>query len=70
MGGLSHVLEDNIPSLRGHDTLYHQLWKDLATRGLVNTETLNGTMRANELAQSRTSPLGVTLFNLIAEPQV
>jgi hypothetical protein len=67
MGGLSTVLEDNIPSLRGHDTLYNQLWKDLYTRGLVNTESLSGTMSVNGLAQSRLSPIGATLINLITE---
>lgn len=67
-GGLGHVLENNIPSLRGHRTLYDQLWKDLYLRGLVNTEGLHVTMTGNGLAQSRTSPLGETLLNFIAEP--
>ena len=69
MGGLSTVLEDNIPTLRGQDILYNQLWKDLYTRGLVNTESLNGTMSANGLSQNRLSPIGITLFNLITERQ-
>jgi len=69
MGGLSTVLEDNIPTLRGQDTLYNQLWKDLYTRGLVNTESLNGTMSLNGLSQSRLSPIGITLLNLITERQ-
>jgi hypothetical protein len=39
MAGLSTVLEDNIPSLRGGaNTLYNQLWRDLYSRRLVNTE--------------------------------
>lgn len=67
MAGLSTVLEDNIPSLRGQNTLYNQLWKDLYSRGLVNTESLNGTMSANGLSQSRLSPIGITLINLITE---
>lgn len=67
-GGLGHVLENNIPSLRGHRTLYDQLWKDLYLRGLVNTEGLHVTMTGNGLAESRTSPLGETLLNFIAEP--
>jgi hypothetical protein len=69
MGGLSTVLEDNIPTLRGQVTLYNQLWKDLYTRGLVNTESLNGTMSLNGLSQSRLSPIGITLLNLITERQ-
>jgi len=67
MGGLSTVLEDNIPTLRGQNTLYNQLWKDLYTRGLVNTESLNGTLSGNGLSQSRLSSIGVTLLNLITE---
>jgi hypothetical protein len=66
-GGLSHVLEDNIPALRGQRTLYDQLWKDLYLRGLVNTESLHVMMTGNGLAQSRTSPLGETLLNLVAD---
>jgi hypothetical protein len=66
-GGLSHVLEDNIPALRGQRTLYDQLWKDLYLRGLINTESLHVMMTGNGLAQSRTSPLGETLLNFIAE---
>lgn len=69
MGGLSTVLDDNIPTLRGQDILYNQLWKDLYTRGLVNTESLNGTMSVNGLSQNRLSPIGITLLNLITERQ-
>ncbi|HEY9098313.1 MAG TPA: hypothetical protein VIN38_05520 [Thiobacillus sp.] len=68
-GGLGHVLEDNIPTLRGERTLYDQLWKDLYLRGLVNTESLHVMMTGNGLAQGRTSPLGEALLNFIAEPK-
>ncbi|UTY59810.1 hypothetical protein [Massilia sp. erpn] len=67
MGSLAKVLEDNIPSLRGQNTLYNQIWKDLYVRGLVSTEGLNATMSGNGLSQSRTSPIGVTLLNLISD---
>jgi hypothetical protein len=67
--GLGHVLEENIPSLRGHRELYDQLWKDLYLRGLINTESLHGMMTRNGLVQSRTTDLGKALLNLIAEPQ-
>jgi hypothetical protein len=67
MGCLAHVLEDNIPSLRGQSTLYEQLWKDLYMRGLVNEERLSGTMRVNGLAQSRVYHIGKTLLEFIAE---
>jgi hypothetical protein len=69
MGSLATVLEANIPPLRDRKELYNQLWKDLSLRGLVNTESLNVTMSGSGLSESRTSPLGVTLLHLIAEPQ-
>jgi len=69
MGGLSTVIEDNIPPLRGQGDLYNQLWKDLYTRGLLNTENLNGTMSVNGLSQNRLSSIGQTLLNLITEQQ-
>jgi len=67
MGGIGHVLEDNIPSLRDQSTLYKQLWKDLYVRGLVNTESVNATMSGNGLSQSRTTEVGNTMLKLITE---
>jgi hypothetical protein len=67
--GLSHVLEDNIPALRGQRGLYDQLWKDLYLRGLINTENLHVMMTGNGLGQSRTTELGQALLKFISEPQ-
>lgn len=67
MGGLSNVLEHNIPRLRGQRDLYDQLWRDLYLRGLVNTENLHVTISGSGLAQSRTTNLGGALLALIAE---
>lgn len=68
MGGLSDVLEFNIPDLRNRREIYDQLWKDLYVRGLVNTEQLHTTMSGNGLAQRRTSNLGESLLKFISEP--
>ncbi len=68
-GGLGHVLEDNIPSLRGNRALYDQLWKDLYLRGLINTESLHVMMTGNGLGQCRTTELGKSLLRLLSEPQ-
>lgn len=65
-GGLSHVLEDNIPALRGQRGLYDQLWKDLYLRGLISTESLHIMMTGNGLGQRRTTPLGEALLDFIA----
>lgn len=68
MGGLSTVLEQAIPDLRNRRDIYDQLWKDLYTRGLVNTEGLHVTMSGNGLASRRTTGLGEALLTLISEP--
>lgn len=67
MGGIGHVLEDNIPSLRDQSTLCKQLWKDLYIRGLVNTDSLNATISGNGLSQSRTTEVGNTMLKMITE---
>ena len=68
MGGLSHVLEHNIPEVRGRRELYDQLWKDLFSRGLVNTDTLHVTMSGHGLAQKRTTGIGDAFLKFIEEP--
>jgi hypothetical protein len=67
MGSLSNVLEHNIPELRGRGDLYDQLWRDLYGRGLVNTESLHGTISGSGLAQRRTTNLGLEFLRFIAE---
>ena len=67
MGGLSNVLEHQIPELRGHRELYDQFWKDLYSRGLVNTDGLHVTMSGSGLVQKRTTGLGDAFLTFIAE---
>ena len=67
MGGLSSVLEHNIPGLRGHRELYDQLWKDLYSRGLVNTDGLHVTMSGSGLGQKRTTGIGDAFISFIEE---
>lgn len=69
VGGLSHVLEENIPALQGKRALYDQLWKDLYLRGLINTESLHVMMSGTGLGQSRTTELGRMLLSFTAGPQ-
>lgn len=69
MGGLSHVLEHNMPGMRGRRDLYDQLWKDLYTRGLVNTDGMHTTMTGSGLAQKRTTALGDAFLGFISEPE-
>jgi len=67
MGGLGDVLEYNIPELRGRQDLYRQLCRDLYADGLFNTENIGVTMSGNGLTQRRTTGLGETLLQFIAE---
>ncbi|MGD0886271.1 MAG: hypothetical protein ABSA46_15615 [Thermodesulfovibrionales bacterium] len=69
IGGLSNVIEHNIPELRGRRELYDQLWKDIYSRGLVNTDGLHVTMSGNGLIQKRTTDLGDTFLRFISESE-
>lgn len=69
MGGLSHVLEHNIPELRGRRGIYDQFWRDLYSRGLVSTDGLHVTMTGQGLASKRTTELGDAFLNFITESQ-
>lgn len=66
-GGLGNVLEFNLPDLRGRRELYDQFWKDLYSRGLVNTDSLHVTMSESGLAQKRTTGLGDEFLKFISE---
>lgn len=68
MGGLSHVLCAAFPELREQRPFYDQIWKDLYTRGLVNTEILHVTMSGQGLAQRRTSDMGAAFLAFITNP--
>ena len=68
-GGLGSVLEHNIPELRSNRELYDQLWKDLYSRGLVNTDHLRETMTRHGLGQKRTTGIGDAFLKFIEEPK-
>lgn len=68
MGGLGSVLEHNMPQLRGHSHVYDQVWKDLYSRGLINTDSLHVTMSGQGLASKRTSEIGDAFLRFVSEP--
>lgn len=68
IGGLSHVVEQAFPELRGQRDLYDQIWRDLYSRGFVNTEGLHVTMTGSGLAAQRTTTLGSSFIKFIEEP--
>ena len=67
-GGLSSVLEYNMPQLKEHRHTYGQVWKDLYSRGLVDTEGMNTTMSVQGLSTKRTSEIGDAFLSFIEEP--
>lgn len=67
MGGLIDVLEYNIHDLGGRQDLSFQLWKDLHSRGLVNTEGLGGTISGRGLSEKRTTGFGDEFIEFISE---
>ncbi len=69
MGGLSSVLEYNMPQLKGRRDIYDQFWKDLYSRGLVNTDGLHTTTSGSGLCQKRTTHLGDQFLKFISESQ-
>lgn len=70
MGGLSSVLESHFPELRGRREFYDQVWADLYSRGLVNTNGLHTTMSGSGLASKRTTTLGDEFLRFISHPEV
>jgi hypothetical protein len=59
-GGLSHVLENSFPELRGQREFYDSVWRELFQRSLVNTEHLHVTMSGAGLAEKRTRDLATS----------
>lgn len=68
MGSMSHLLEMAFPELRGRRDLYDLVWKDLYSRGLVNTEGLHVMMTGNGIVAQRTTELGRGFIAFIRNP--
>lgn len=67
-GSLNSVLEHKIPELKGRRAIYDQFWKDLYSRGLINTDNLYTILSENGLKQKRTTEIGDAFLHFIAEP--
>lgn len=68
MGSMSHLLETAYPELRGRRDLYDLIWKDLYSRGLVNTDGLHTMMTGGGIAAQRTTELGRGFIAFIRNP--
>lgn len=67
-GGLSHVLENAFPELRGQREFYDSIWRDLLQSSLINTDSLHIMMTGDGLVQKRTTQHGDKFLAFIAEP--
>ena len=68
VGGLAILLEKVYPELHGQRELYDQFWRDLYSRGLVDTESLHSTISEKGILASRTTKLGKAFMSYILEP--
>ncbi len=68
MGSMSHLLETAFPELRGKRDLYDLVWKDLYSRGLVNTDGLHTMMTGGGIIAQRTTELGKGFIAFIKNP--
>lgn len=68
MGSLVPALENRYPELRERREFYDNIWRDLFSRGLVNTQSLHGMMSGSGLTQKRTTDHGDMFLAFITEP--
>lgn len=69
-GGLTAVIEDAFPQLKGHQDLYRLVWQELFRSGLVNTDGLGTTMTASGMFAKRTTAIGDKFLAFISEPAI
>ena len=67
-GAMSHLLEGAYPELRGRRDLYDLIWKDLYSRGLVNTDGLHTMMTGSGIVAQRTTMIGKAFIAFIQDP--
>ncbi len=68
MGGLATLVESAFPELNGRRNFYGQIGKDLAFRGLSQTDNLHVTMSGPGLMQSRTTDMDDAFLRFIRDP--
>lgn len=68
MGAMSHLVENAFPELRERRDLYDLIWKDLYSRGLVNTDGLHTMMTGSGILAKRTTEIGKLFLDYIKNP--
>lgn len=68
MGGVSAVVEQCFPALRGKREVYEQVVRDLQARGLIHQgQFLNTTMSGTGMVESRTTEIGKFFIAYVSE---
>ncbi|QZK91112.1 hypothetical protein K5V07_11665 [Flavobacterium sp. CHNK8] len=68
--GLSNVLEEAYPELKGKRELYDLIWDDLSRAGLHKTSGLHTTMTGSGLMVPRTTTFGKEFLEFITESPI
>lgn len=66
IGAISTLMENCFPGLRGRRDFYTQIWRDLFSRGLINTESMHTTMTGDGMVASRTTAIANIFVKFIS----
>lgn len=67
MGGLNILIYTAYPELKSQDEFVRQIFKDLYSKGLLNTESLGTTMTLQGILSRRTTVMGQHFIKYISE---
>jgi hypothetical protein len=70
MGGLSQIIESAYPALQGQEEIYRLVWQELFRDGLVNTDSVSGSMSSRGMMAKRTTDLGDKFLAFISQPKI
>lgn len=68
MGGISQVIENAYPQLQNQQDIYRLVWSELHRNGLLNTDSIGGTMTGSGMFAKRTTPIGDSFVKFISAP--
>lgn len=70
MGGLNNLIYAAYPELTSKDEFVRQVFKDLYSKGLLNTESLGATMTLQGILSRRTTTMGQDFIKYISEVEI
>lgn len=70
MGGLNNLIYAAYPELTSKDEFVRQVFKDLYSKGLLNTESLGATITLQGILSRRTTAMGQDFIKYISEVEI